>query len=140
MEEQGLFGNYKYCEICRRPMPLTYEHNLCPACQEQQLFSEVKEYIRQNDVTEYDVSEHFKISLHRVKQWIREGRIEYKDERINARMTMHCQKCGTPITFGTYCLKCLKQVNTAGYGTATLLEEPTRMRFLEPADNKKKKP
>ena len=58
-QPQDLFGNYKYCEECKRPLPLTYKENLCPSCIEQKLFREVKEYIRENDVNEYDVAEHF---------------------------------------------------------------------------------
>ena len=52
-QPQDLFGNYKYCEECKRPLPLTYKENLCPSCIEQKLFREVKEYIRENDVNEY---------------------------------------------------------------------------------------
>ena len=60
-QPQDLFGNYKYCEECKRPLPLTYKENLCPSCIEQKLFREVKEYIRENDVNEYDVAQHFHI-------------------------------------------------------------------------------
>lgn len=67
MQQQGLFNNYKYCERCNRPLPLTYEDAICPDCQNQELFTNVKEYIRANDVTEYDVAEHFNIPLSKVK-------------------------------------------------------------------------
>ena len=82
-QPQDLFGNYKYCEECKRPLPLTYKENLCPSCIEQKLFREVKEYIRENDVNEYDVAQHFHIPHMQVKKWIREGRIEYKDDHLN---------------------------------------------------------
>lgn len=136
MEEKGLFDNYKYCEICKRPLPLSYDSALCPFCADQQLFREVKEYIRQNDVTEFDVSEHFNIPLHRVKQWIREGRIEYKDDKINSRITSHCERCGLPISFGALCTKCLKLLNTSGHSTEKSADA-SRMRFLETVDQKK---
>lgn len=129
MVQQDLFGNYKYCEICRRPLPLTYKDSLCPACIEQQLFHEVKEYIRENDVTEYDVALHFNIPLHRVKQWIREGRIEYKEDRLN-KITLHCMQCGAPISFGTLCSKCLRAKNTSVHSTGQPAES-SRMRYLD---------
>ena len=67
MEQQSLFNNYKYCESCRRPLPLSFEGTICSSCQEQQLFQKVKEFIRSNDVTEYDVAQEFNIPLQRVK-------------------------------------------------------------------------
>ena len=100
-QPQDLFGNYKYCEECKRPLPLTYKENLCPSCIEQKLFREVKEYIRENDVNEYDVAQHFHIPHMQVKKWIREGRIEYKDDHLNT-ITMHCTRCGAPISSELY--------------------------------------
>ncbi len=130
MEPQNLFGHYRYCELCRRPLPSTYTDTVCPACQEHQLFTNVKEYIRDNDVTEYDVAEHFNIPRQQVKHWIKEGRIEYKDDRLNTHLTGKCQNCGTSILFGSLCSKCLKQSGMSGHGAAQQ-EQDTRMRFLE---------
>lgn len=137
MAQQGLFGNFKYCDGCRRPLSLDYKDSLCPSCLEQQLFREVKDYIRANDVTEYDVALEFNIPLSKVKQWIREGRIEYKDHRLNT-ITMHCAECGTPINFGTLCTKCMRKKSTAVH-TATYASEPSRMRYLEDANKSSRK-
>lgn len=134
MEQQGLFGNFKYCEICRNPLPLTYKDSFCPHCLEQQLFREVKEYIRENDVTEYDVAEHFHIPLYRIKSWIKEGRIEYK-EKPSALVSNRCQKCGEKITFGALCPKCMKALNTSGHSTS-VPDDSSQMRFLENAHKK----
>ena len=92
------------------------------------LFQEVKEYIRANDVTEYDVASHFNLPLQQVKQWIREGRIEYKDSHLNT-ISMYCIKCGAPISFGQLCPKCLKQMNMAGHSCGSPLED-SRMRYF----------
>lgn len=129
MEQQSLFNNYKYCEYCRKPLPLSFEGTLCSSCQEQQLFQKVKEFIRSNDVTEYDVAQEFNIPLQRVKRWIREGRIEYKDDHLNA-ITMHCVECGTPIAFGTLCTKCLKKQGIS-VRSMPADDSPGRMRYLE---------
>ncbi len=130
MEPNNLFGNYHYCELCRRPLPSTYTETVCPACQNHKLFSEVKEFIRENDVTEYDVAEEFNIPRQQVKQWIKEGRIEYKDDRLNTHITGKCQNCGTSILFGSLCSRCLKQSGMSGHGKAQQNED-NRMRFLE---------
>lgn len=131
-QQQTLFGNFKYCEECKKPLPLAYKETLCPTCIEQKLFHEVKEYIRENDVTEYDVADHFHIPHHKVKQWIREGRIEYKDEHLNM-ISMHCSKCGAPISFGTLCAKCMRQHDASGHSTAKVTTDNSKMRFLEDA-------
>lgn len=110
MEHKKLFDEYKYCEICNVPMPLTYENSVCPGCVEEKLFRDVKEYIRSNDVTEYDVAYEFHIPIRKVKKWIQEGRIEYKEDITQKNiMDVHCKICGKPISFGTICSSCLKQ-------------------------------
>ena len=135
MRRKGLFEDYKYCEICRRPLALDFDGTICPLCEEQALFMRVKEFIRANDVTEYDVATEFNIPLSHVKHWIREGRIEYKDKELNSRITYHCQKCGAQISFGTLCSKCLKQSNMEVHAAATFDTTDTRMRFLENVDD-----
>ena len=47
--------------------------------EEMELFDAVRNYIRENDVNEFGVAAHFGIPVSRVKAWIREGRIEYKE-------------------------------------------------------------
>ena len=32
--EEGLFGKYKQCEICGRPLPKKYEGDQCPRCKD----------------------------------------------------------------------------------------------------------
>ena len=71
------FEDIKYCDICHRPLPMEYKPNLCPICKEEELFSQVRDYIRAHDVNEHDVAEHFGLPVRQVKDWIREGRIEY---------------------------------------------------------------
>lgn len=131
METHDLFGNFKYCEVCRKPLPLSYEENVCPFCKEQLLFRNVKEYIRSHDVNEYDVADHFNIPLQKVKSWIREGRIQYKDERLNAKQIIgHCQQCGAQITFGTLCTKCMKLKNISIKSASATRDSAGNMRHL----------
>lgn len=132
LEQASLFDNMKFCAICHRSLPDTFEGDLCPACQENHLFSEVKEYIRSRDVTEYQVAEHFNIPRLLVKKWIAEGRIEYKEQEEKI-VNLHCNMCGAEITFGTLCQKCYREkYHTAtGYVPLQLSGEKHKMRFLE---------
>lgn len=133
MEHTSLFDNMKFCAICRGSLPLDYEDELCPMCKENQLFSQVKDYIRSKDVTEYQVAEHFDIPRSLVKRWIMEGRIEYKEDKERLD-TLHCSKCGVAITFGHLCQKCYRELNNlerAGFATLQAGSDEHRMRFLE---------
>lgn len=131
---QGLFGEYLQCGICGKRLPNTYNHPLCPACQEIQLLRDVKDFIRDNDVNEYQVANYFRIPVQKVKSWIREGRIEYKIQNPENHSIdeIHCQKCGAPISFGNYCTKCTKAMNNfkRGYGTFDSYGAE-KMRFLD---------
>ena len=130
--EEGLFGNYKKCEFCGRPLPVHFESNLCPKCQDTQLFRQVKEFIRSNDVNEYEVAEHFGIPIKQVKAWIREGRIEYRTSESGSSISMHCQRCGAPVSFGTLCPKCLKLLNgNKGVSMQKLNSGDSKMRYLD---------
>lgn len=131
--EEGLFGKIKQCEYCKRPLPSKYEPALCPRCADAQLFRDVKEYIRSNDVNEYEVAEHFSIPLKQVKNWIREGRIEYRtDPETEKHVRMHCQNCGVQISFGSLCQKCMKQANSGhGYSIGDQDAADTRMHYLD---------
>ena len=102
------------CLHCHRALPSSYTGSICPSCRDNELFREVKEYIRAYDVNEYDVAAHFHIPLRKVKEWIREGRIEYKDG-YSEGLAIHCQNCGVKINFGSLCPRCLKLLGGGGH-------------------------
>ena len=55
-------------------------------------------YPRQH-CNEYEVAEHFHIPLRQIKEWIREGRIEYHEVNTASTISgMHCQRCGAPVS------------------------------------------
>ena len=95
------------CKKCGRDLPDTYPHELCPACIEFELFSQVKEFIRSNDdVHEQDVAEKFNIPVRKVRDWIHEGRIQYKGDTSEKFTSVVCRSCGKPISFGNLCPTC----------------------------------
>ena len=129
---KSLFANdIKVCKECRRDLQPNYQEDICPACKERLLFSRVKDYIRENDVNEFQVAQHFEIPLFKVKGWIREGRIQYKELQTPTVEALHCKECGEPISFGFLCSKCLRKANISGNATFISKEEEERIRFLQ---------
>lgn len=139
MESKKLFQeNYRCCKECGRELPENYEGEICPNCQEQQLFYEVRDYIRSENVTERDVADHFQIPIRKVRSWIREGRIEYREDEKPALTSLHCMRCGKQIYAGTYCPECNKIIN--GPVGVVLAKEPfeqSKMRYMEKNIEKK---
>ncbi|MCI8634058.1 MAG: hypothetical protein HFJ05_00420 [Eubacterium sp.] len=129
---KSLFVNdIKVCKECHRDLKPDYTEEICPACKERLLFSRVKDYIRENDVNEFQVAQHFEIPLFKVKGWIREGRIQYKELQTPTVESLHCKECGEPISFGSLCSKCLRKSNISGNALFTSPEEEERFRFLQ---------
>ena len=129
---EALFANdVDGCKECHRTLPKNYTEDICPACKERLLFSKVKEYIRTNDVTEYDVAKEFGIPLMKVKGWIREGRIEYKELHNPTLENLHCQEYGKSISFGSLCPDCLRKANLSGSATYSFENADQRFRFLQ---------
>lgn len=120
----------KNCTQCGRYLDIRYPSDICPVCQEINLFAEVKDYIRNNDVRETDVADHFNISIHKVREWIREGRIQYKGIDEKNFVPLHCHVCGKPIEFGSICPKCLSNQKLQVVLNQKQYEEAGRMRFL----------
>ena len=67
----------KYCIKCNRPLAVNYSKEICIDCIDRELFNDVKDFIRANHVSEYQVAEHFNIPLRKVRQWILEDKIQY---------------------------------------------------------------
>ena len=130
---RNLFNNIKQCINCKRPLPLEYTEEICPGCKDMLLFQEVKEFIRENDVNEYQVAERFNLPLKQVKAWIKEGRIEYKQTAEATISGLHCENCGAPISFGTLCPKCLRAATNTGhgYGLASSNSDKNKMRYVD---------
>lgn len=127
---------FKQCKGCSKMLPISFKDEYCPQCEESQLFDDVREFIRQYDVNEYQVAEHFGIPQQKVKGWIREGRIEYKEKSDKKSIsTLRCSRCGGPVNFGSLCSRCLKLLNNEKYEYIGGNTEKDKMFFLD-QDNK----
>lgn len=90
---------YHICRVCHLTLPASYPDSICPMCQENELFMAVKDFVREFDVNENDVAEHFNISIGKVRGWIKEGRISYKDVKgirttSDGKEARICRECG----------------------------------------------
>ena len=129
--DRNRFGDseIKSCKQCGRRLHPKYNKDICPACMEMNLFNEVKDYIRKNDVNESQVADHFGISNAKVRAWIRDGRIQYKNTDGKTVSQVYCQICGKPLDVGNLCSECRHlqglEVVAERYG-----EEAGQMRFI----------
>ena len=74
-------GPRHVCRVCGRPLPSSNGTGICPQCRAEELFKDVKEYVRSNDnVNEYMIADRFDIPVEMVRKWIREGYMSYKTD------------------------------------------------------------
>ena len=106
MEEKTLFSQYKYCKSCKKLLQSDYEFDECPTCVGENLFRQVRDYIRNNNVNEYEVADFFDLPVKRVKEWIREGRIQYQGSKDQKVLGRRCGRCGELIAIGDFCTTC----------------------------------
>ena len=131
MKEKPLFDNSRYCKRCSRIMAKSYTEEYCPACKNQLLFDEVRDFLRKNDATENELSERFNIPLSTIHEWIKDGRIEYKGSKNRQIIGAFCQVCGASISFGTVCTACKRTMNMKGtYTGGDRNGGSGKMRFL----------
>ena len=97
----------RICKNCGATFLSRHSRPICNSCYEEVLFSQVKKYIRENEVTEFEVANYFRIPIRLVKKWIRQGRVEYKENKLSTE-NLYCKTCGTRINFGNYCCDCLR--------------------------------
>ena len=122
------------CPQCGRMLPADVpKGEVCDACKEMNLFAEVREYIRTHEVNEFEVAIHFNIPRRKVLSWIKDGRIEYReDEGTKFLARGHCEMCGAPIAFGSLCTRCKRKVEDQkkqGFAIIKPKDEDEKMRF-----------
>ncbi len=71
---------YRVCQKCGKPMARGTEGDYCEKCKNEVIYKEVKEYVLNNNVTELEVSDRFNIPLSKVREWIADGRLEYRND------------------------------------------------------------
>ena len=83
---------------------------VCIGCmkEDEENFETVRAFVKENpNRTIKEVSDECKVSVKRILQYVRDGRLE-ASAGIQADVT--CTKCGVQITSGTMCEKCISDV------------------------------
>jgi len=101
--------NIKNCVRCGRIY--VYDgYSLCIDCRraDEEDFNKVKEYLDENPgANVMEVSEATGVETKKIIQFLREGRLEVKDE---TNLILDCERCGKPIKTGRFCEKCSKEM------------------------------
>lgn len=100
---------------------------ICPSCrrEDEEDFKIIKEYIEKNPGANIsEVSEKTKIDSKKIIEFLRQGRLEIKDE---FNLLLNCERCGASIKTGRFCHKCtiemekeFKQSISKGIRTRTI--------------------
>ncbi len=104
---------------------------VCPNCVNtlEDVFQQVKKYVEDNPGANIQtVAEENEVSVHQIRQWIRQERLAFSDD---SQVGLNCEKCGTLIKTGRFCDQCKMNLGNA---FADAIREPQK-----PAFEKKKK-
>lgn len=105
--DDGRVGETKVCVRCKRMFTyLGYGHFYCPVCKkiDEADFAKVKEYIYENGTASaMMVSEYTGVSLERITQYLKEGRLEIPEL---SPIFIKCEMCGSDIRSGRLCPAC----------------------------------
>lgn len=85
--------------------------NTCQQCRrnEEKEFQIVKDYIWENPGAGIsEVSEETEVPTKKIIEFLRQGRLEIKDQ---SNMVLPCEKCGESIKTGRFCKKCTVEMD-----------------------------
>ncbi len=71
----------RICKSCGRALASSHIGDICQSCKEDAIYREVKQYVSENDVGEYDVAQKFDIPVETVRKWVQLGYMEYKTNK-----------------------------------------------------------
>ena len=80
--------------------------NICLNCRrsDEEDFQKVKEYLEENPgANVIEVSEGTGVETKKIIQFLKEGRLEIRDDK---NIILTCERCGKPIKTGRFCDKC----------------------------------
>ncbi len=108
--------SFKQCRICRRVFQYPgYGAQICPMCKKEdnEMFERVKNYLRDNPgSTLYVTAEACEVEESRIREWLKEERLEYTG---TGETGLTCEHCGRPIRSGRLCDECrMSFAKTAG--------------------------
>ena len=69
----------RVCKTCGKRIPMSNTRDICNDCLKVKIFPQIRDFVRENDVSAFELAEMFDIDLEIVEDWLREGRLEYKN-------------------------------------------------------------
>lgn len=103
--------NIRNCSKCGKIYAYDGTSKLCPKCrkEEEEEFKRVKEYIYDHPEANIQlVSEETGVPVKKILRYLREGRLQLKDEHNN--LILACERCGKPIKTGRFCDMCVAEL------------------------------
>ncbi len=138
----GVMDNVRQCRVCKRLFRYQgFGAGTCPICRKEddEMFTRVKTYLRDHyGSTLVEVSMECDVPMERIKEWLKEERLEYTG---GGDTGLVCEKCGTPILSGRLCDNCRMSYAKAARSMEQTVKKPEekrpertstgdRMRFL----------
>ncbi|HHW69906.1 MAG TPA: MerR family transcriptional regulator [Clostridiales bacterium] len=96
------------CKMCGR----IFKYNNVPYChscvlEREETFVKVRDYIWDHpEANVSEVAEETEVDEKIILEFLREGRLELKEESIG----LPCERCGRPIRTGRYCSECSREL------------------------------
>ena len=134
--------SFKQCRLCRRVFQYPgYGAQVCPMCKKEddEMFERVKKYLRDNPgSTLYMTAEECDVPESRIRDWLKEERLEYTG---SGETGLTCEHCGKPVRSGRLCDECKLSFSKAAGEMKRSLDKPAaekpkivhdgeKMRFL----------
>ncbi|SDB51337.1 hypothetical protein SAMN02910298_02605 [Pseudobutyrivibrio sp. YE44] len=74
----------RHCSRCGCRIPISSPYDQCRECMKKELFPKVKDFINENEyVNEMILAEAMGIDKTIIHEWISEGHLEYRDNRLH---------------------------------------------------------
>lgn len=98
------------CVRCGKLFGSSGGQRLCPTCvkQEQEDYEAVRAYLKKRPGAPLlEVSDATGVSVARIREWVREGRLVLHEPGGNG---LTCERCGQPVTTGRLCERCRREL------------------------------
>lgn len=98
------------CKRCGKMYAYAGGIPICEKCKQKDEddFQNVKKYIYENrGASMKDVSEACEVSVEKITRFLREGRLEIRED---TNIILECENCGQAIRSGKFCVECSKRL------------------------------